>query len=260
MPSNRPAVCLVIGAGSGIGSHVGRRFSSDGYHACLCRRTDSVALQQTVRDIIKSGGLASGFLLDVTKPGAIEDMVREIESRLGPIKVVVWNLGAQIGDKDLSSTTEKQFDLGWRLGCLGLFRLSKILLPLMADRESGGTLLVTSSTSALRGNAGQHSHASAMGGRRMLCQTLNAEFAGRGVHVSHVVVDGAVDSPDTLGKMIGPKAFRKLREGGGCAHRLIDPKAIAETFWYLAHQHPSAWTFELDLRSREDVAWWNSRL
>jgi alkylation response protein AidB-like acyl-CoA dehydrogenase len=59
---------------------------------------------------------------------------------------------------------------------------------------------------ALRGNAGQHSHAAAMGGRRMLCQSLNAQFASRGIHVAHIVIDGAVDAPDTLGKMLGADA------------------------------------------------------
>ena len=66
------------------------------------------------------------------------------------------------------------------------------------------TLIVTSSTAAVRGNPKQHSHAAAMGGRRMLCQTLNAEYAPKGIHIAHIVVDGAVDAPDTLGKMLGP--------------------------------------------------------
>ena len=55
---------------------------------------------------------------------------------------------------------------------------------------SAGTILVTSATAAMRGNAGQHSHSAAMGGRRMLCQSLNAEFASKGIHVAHVIIDG----------------------------------------------------------------------
>ena len=51
-----------------------------------------------------------------------------------------------------------------------------------------------------------------MGGRRMLCQSLNAEFAPKGIHVAHIVLDGAVDAPDTLGKMLGEEKFQALRE------------------------------------------------
>ena len=65
------------------------------------------------------------------------------------------------------------------------------------EKRGKGTMIVTSATS-VRGNAGQHSlKAAAMGGRRMLCQTLNAEFGPKGIHVAHVVVDGPVRSPDT---------------------------------------------------------------
>jgi len=93
----------------------------------------------------------------------------------------------------------------------GLYRLASAVCPPMCARGTG-TLLVTSATASVRGSAGQHSHAAAMGGRRMLCQTLNAEFAPKGIHVAHVIIDGAVDAPDTLGKMLGPERFQLLRQ------------------------------------------------
>ena len=87
------------------------------------------------------------------------------------------------------------------------------------EERGNGTILVTSATAAVRGNAGQHSHAAAMAGRRMLCQTLNAEFAGKGIHIAHILIDGAVDAPDTLGKMLGPEGFQQLREARGMEQR-----------------------------------------
>ena len=126
------------------------------------------------------------------------------------------------------------------------------------EKRGRGTILVTASTAAMRGNAGQHSHAAAMAGRRMLCQTLNAEFSAKGIHVVHIVIDGMVDAPDTLGKMLGPDAFRKLREERGMEHDgLILPSAIADTYFHLAHQHRSAWAHEVDLRAFSDLPWWN---
>lgn len=250
-------VCLVLGAGAGIGGTVARRFAREGYHACLCRRSDRDGLDRLVDTIEGEGGSATGYLLNAVEADAIEDRVAAIEAEIGPIEVAIYNLGAQVGNRSLQDTTPKVFELGWRMGTFGLFRLASALCPLMEARGRG-TILVTSSTAAVRGNAGQHSHAAAMGGRRMLCQTLNAEFAAKGIHVAHIVVDGAVDAPDTLGKMLGAERFQELRETRGKEHDgLLLPDEIAETYWHLASQHRSAWTHEIDLRAYSDRAWWN---
>jgi NAD(P)-dependent dehydrogenase (short-subunit alcohol dehydrogenase family) len=250
-------VCLVIGAGAGIGGNVGKKFAAEGYHAVLCRRSDADGLQTLIAEIEAAGGDASGFLLDASKPDTIEERVAAVETEIGPIEVVVFNLGAQIGDRSLADTDYKAFELGWRLATFGLFRLASAVCPSMEERGTG-TILVTSATSAVRGNKGQHSHAAAMGGRRMLCQSLNAEFAPKGIHVAHILIDGAVDAPDTLGKMLGKDNFEKLRASRGREHDgLLLPTEVAKTYFHLAQQHRSAWTHELDLRAFSDRAWWN---
>ena len=250
-------VCLVVGAGAGIGGTVGRRFAREGYHAALCRRSDEDGLKRLVEAIEAEGGSASGYLLNAVQPDVIEDRVAALEDEIGPIEVAIFNLGAQIGDRPLADTSYKAFELGWRLATFGLFRLASTLCPRMAERGKGA-LLVTSATAAVRGNGGQHSHAAAMGGRRMLCQSLNAEFAPKGIHVAHILVDGSVDAPDTLGKMLGPERFEELRRTKGGEHDgLMLPEKMADTYWHLAQQHRSAWTHELDLRAFSDLAWWN---
>ena len=250
-------VCLVIGAGAGIGGTVARRFAQEGYHACLCRRTDQDGLERMVAEIEAEGGSASGYLLNAVDDGAIEERVAAIESDVGGIDVAVYNLGAQIGDRTLQDTSYKAFEMGWRMGTFGLFRLATALCPHMEARGQG-TVLVTSATAAMRGNAGQHSHAAAMGGRRMLCQTLNAELSSKGIHVAHIIIDGAVDAPDTLGKMLGPERFQQLRETRGMENDgLILPAEIADTYFHLATQHRSAWTHEIDMRAFSDRPWWN---
>ena len=250
-------VCLVLGAGAGIGGTVAAKFANEGYHAHLCRRTDQEGLDKLIQGIEDSGGSASGSLINAIEEDVLEELITTVESDIGPIEVMVYNLGAQTGLKLLSKTTTKEFEWGWRIASLGLFRIAKVLCPIMADRGKG-TFLVTSATAAMRGNATQHSHAAAMGARRMLCQSLNAEFASKGIHVAHIVVDGAVDAPDTLGKMLGPEMYQQLRETKGMEHDgLLLPKEIAETYFHLAQQHRSAWTHELDLRAFSDLAWWN---
>lgn len=250
-------VCLVIGAGAGIGGNVARKFAQEGYHVHLCRRSDEAGLRNMVDQITEAGGTASGQLLNAIEDDAIEDLVCEVEETFGGIDVALYNLGAQIGDHALADTPHKTFERGWRLGTLGLYRLAFVLTPRMVERGHG-TILVTSATSAFRGNKGQHSHAAAMGGRRMLCQTLNAEFASKGIHVAHILIDGAVDAPDTLGKMLGKELFQQLKETRGGEHDgLMLPEKIAETYFHIASQHRSVWTHEMDLRAYSDTAWWN---
>ncbi len=250
-------VCLVVGAGAGIGGTVAKRFAREGYHTCLARRSDKQGLDRLVAEIEAAGGSATGFIFNAVEQNSIEQLIARVEADLGPIEVAVFNLGAQIGDRALVQTTYKAFEVGWRMATFALFRMASVLCPLMEGRGKG-TILVTSSTAAMRGNPGQHSHAAAMGGRRMLCQSLNAEFASKGIHIAHIIIDGSVDAPDTLGKMLGPERFEQLRQTRGNEHDgLLLPVEIADTYFHLARQHRSAWTFEMDLRTYKDRAWWN---
>ena len=130
-------VCLVIGAGAGIGSHVGRRFAREGYHAVLCRRTDEEGLNRSVATIAAEGGAASGFLLNAVAPDTIEERIAAVEADIGPIEVAVYNLGAQIGDRTLADTSHKTFELGWRLATFGLFRTAASVCPSMEKRGRG---------------------------------------------------------------------------------------------------------------------------
>ena len=251
-------VCLVLGAGAGIGGTVATKFAAEGYHSCLCRRSDKEGLEKLVSNIKKEGGSATGHLINAIEENVLEELILNVEKNVGPIEVLVYNLGAQSGMKLLRETSLKEFEWGWKMADLGLFRVAKVLMPIMEERGSG-TFLVTSATAAMRGNKTQHSHAAAMGGRRMLCQTLNDEFASKGIHVVHIVIDGAVDAPDTLGKMLGKEMFQQLRESKGMEHDgLILPEKVADTYYYLSQQHRSTWTHELDLRAFSDMAWWNS--
>ena len=257
--NNKKKVCLVIGAGRGIGGAVGRRFAEQGFHACLVRRSDGEQLKKLVDAIVEDGHESSGFLLNAIEKNKIEELIGQIEDDIGPIEAAFYNLGAQIGNKSLEETSYKTFERGWKLGTFGLFRLAQALLPKMVARKKG-TIIVTSSTAAVRGNEQQHSHAAAMGGRRMLCQTLNAEFGPKGIHIAHVVIDGAVEAPDTLGKMLGEQAFEKLvAERGGTNYGLLVPDYIADTYLHLFNQHPSTWTHEIDLRAAKDTPWWNTK-
>ena len=94
-------VCLVIGAGAGIGGNVAKKFAREGYHAVLCRRSDEAGLQTLVSAIEAEGGTASGRLLNAVQDDAIEALIADVEANVGPIETVLFNLGAQIGNRAL---------------------------------------------------------------------------------------------------------------------------------------------------------------
>ena len=114
-------VCLVIGAGAGIGGTVGKRFAKEGYHAVLCRRSNEEGLNKLVAEIQDDGGEATGFLLNAVKEDTIEERVKQVEAEIGPIEVIIFNLGAQVGNRSLEETTYKIFELGWRMATFALF-------------------------------------------------------------------------------------------------------------------------------------------
>jgi len=255
---NQKPVCLILGAGAGIGGNVGKKFAKEGYHTVLARRSDKEGLNKIVDDIKKNGGSAVGRLVNAIEDNAIEDLIVDIEKNEGPIEVVLFNLGAQFGDRTLEDTSLKVFELGWRLTSLALFRLAKVMTPIMEAR-GGGKILVTSATSAMRGNAGQHAHAAAIGGRRMLCQTLNAELSIKGIHICHIYIDAPIEAPDTLGRLLGEELYQKLLdEKSNGKDGMVIPEKVAETFYHIAHQHRSAWTSEVDIRPFSEQPWWNN--
>ena len=80
-------VCLVIGAGAGIGGNVGKLFAANGYHTVLCRRSDEPGLKKLINDIEIAGNSASGFLMNAIEEEAIESRIAAIEADIGPIEV-----------------------------------------------------------------------------------------------------------------------------------------------------------------------------
>ena len=152
--SKKP-VCLILGAGAGIGGNVGKKFAKEGYHTVLARRSDEDGLNKLVTDIREAGGSATGRMVNAVEQNAIEDLIADVENNEGPIEVVLFNLGAQFGDRTLADTSYKLFELGWRMTSFALFRLAKTLAPIMEAR-GGGKILVTSATSSAAMPANTH--------------------------------------------------------------------------------------------------------
>lgn len=239
--SQPTAVVVGVGAERGLGAALARRFARGGCHVLAAGRTPA-KLTSAVEAITNAGGSAEAVPTDATREA---DVARLFDRAMAPgagrepASLVAFN----VGDNqriDFRTTTVAQFEAFWRTDCLAGFLVAREAARRLAPLGRG-TVLFTGASASLRGKPGFAHFAAAKGGLRLLVQSMAREFAPQGLHVAHVVVDGGIDGDRLRAAM--PEMVRQRGPGG-----LLDVDAIAETFWQLHRQPPTAWTQELDLR------------
>ena len=235
---NNKKVVLVVGAGDATGGAIAKRFALEGYAACVTRRSAD-KLQPLVDAIKANGGDAHGFACDARKEEEVIALVEQIESEIGPIEALVFNIGANVPCSILEETARKYFKI-WEMACFSGFLNAREVAKRMAKRQRG-TILFTGATAGMRGAAGFAAFAGAKHGIRALAQSMARELGPMNIHVAHVVVDGAIDT-DFIRESFPEKYATKDEDG------ILNPEHIAENYWYLHSQPRDAWTFELDLR------------
>ncbi|WP_180117765.1 MULTISPECIES: SDR family oxidoreductase [unclassified Acinetobacter] len=231
-------VALVIGAGDATGGEIAKRFAREGYIACMTRR-NADKLQPLIDEIEQLGGKAYGFASDARKEEQVIELIEHIESNIGPIEVMVFNIGANVPCSILEETARKYFKI-WEMACFSAFLTGREVAKRMVSRESG-TIIFTGATAGVRGAAGFAAFAGAKHALRALAQSMARELGPRNIHVAHVVVDGAIDT-DFI-KETFPDLYAKKAQDG-----ILNPVHIAENYWHLSQQPRDAWTHELDLR------------
>jgi NAD(P)-dependent dehydrogenase (short-subunit alcohol dehydrogenase family) len=235
---NQNPVALVVGAGDATGGAIARRFAAGGYTVCATRR-DVAKLQPLLEAIAAAGGRAHGYGSDARKEDEVIALVERIESEVGPIEVLVFNIGANVPCSVLEETARKYFKI-WEMACFGGFLNGREVAKRMVGRGRG-TILFTGATAGLRGSANFAAFAGAKHALRALAQSMARELGPRGVHVAHVVVDGAIDTEFIRSNF--PERYALKAQDG-----ILNPEHIAENYWTLHCQPRDAWTFELDLR------------
>jgi NAD(P)-dependent dehydrogenase (short-subunit alcohol dehydrogenase family) len=233
-----PGVALVVGAGEATGGAIARRFAREGYTACVTRRT-AHKLAPLVAQIEAAGGRARAFASDARREEQVAELVQTIEREVGPIEVCVFNVGGNVRFP-IREMTARVYTKVWEMGALAGFLVGREAAKVMAPRGRG-TILFTGATASLRGGKGFAAFAGAKHALRALAQSMARELGPEGIHVAHVVIDGGIDTP-FIRENFPARYALKDRQG------ILDPEAIAETFWQLHRQPRSAWTHELDLR------------
>jgi NAD(P)-dependent dehydrogenase (short-subunit alcohol dehydrogenase family) len=229
---------LVIGAGAGTGGAIAMRFAREGFVACAVRRTAD-KLRPLVSEIEAAGGRVRAFGRDARREEDMVALVEEIERDIGPVEVAAFNVGANVPASILEESARKYFKI-WEMACFGGFLMGREVARRMVPRRRG-TILYTGATASVRGRENFAAFAGAKHALRALAQSMAKELGPKGIHVAHVIIDGAIDT-DFI-RTSFPEAYALKDQ-----HGILDPAHIADQFWMLHTQPRDAWTFELDLR------------
>ena len=225
------AIIIGVGAHRGLGAALARRFAAGGMNVVIAGRSED-RLRERAGEIEAAGGSVSVCPTDVRKEDQIAHLFDFAEQQGDVPKAVVFNPGANVR----VSLVEHL----WRVATFGAFLVARAAANRMVP-AGGGTLLFTGATGSIRGAAMHTAFAAAKAGVRMVAQSAAREYGPRGLHVAHVIVDGAIDGDQVR------KGLPELAEARG-SDGLLDPEAIAELFWQIHCQPPNAWTHEVDLR------------
>jgi NAD(P)-dependent dehydrogenase (short-subunit alcohol dehydrogenase family) len=229
---------LVVGAGDATGGAIARRFARGGYIACVTRR-HADKLAPLVARIEADGGKAHAFGSDARKEDEVIALFAQIEKDIAPIEVAVFNIGANVRFP-ITETTARVYFKVWEMGCFGGFLVGREAARTMLPRGRG-SIFFTGATASLRGREGFAAFAGAKHALRALAQSMARELGPKGIHVAQIMIDGAIDT-EFIRENFPQRYALKEREG------IVDPEAIAETYWQLHLQPRNAWTHEMDLR------------
>lgn len=235
-----PATAIVIGVGAstGVGGALCRRFAGEGLHVVVGGRTPE-KIEKVAEELRTAGGEATAVAIDATRAEDVGRLFDAAEAAGGVPELVVYNAGNnQFGS--LLDMTDEFFEEVWRIGCFGGFLAGREAARRMVP-AGGGSLLFTGATASLRARPPFTAFASAKAGLRAVAQGMAREFGPQGLHVGHVVVDGVIDG-DYVNERI-PQIKERLGADG-----MLQVDDIAGVFWSLHTQPRSTWTLELDIR------------
>lgn len=235
---SKSPVAVIIGAGDATGGAIARRFAREGFTACVTRR-QADKLEPLVQSIQQAGDKAHPFGCDARSEEQMMAMFNSIEQDIGPIEVLVFNIGANV-NFPITETTERVYRKVWEMAALSGFLAGREAAKVMLPRQKG-TIIFTGATASLRGGKGFSAFAGAKFALRALAQSMARELGPQGIHVAHPIIDGAIDTAFIRDNF--PERYA-LKEQDG----ILNPEHIAEQYWQLHCQPRDSWTHELDLR------------
>lgn len=229
---------LVMGAGDATGGAIAKRFAREGYVACVARR-GADKLAPLVAEITAAGGSVRAFGCDARVEEQVQELFATIERDIGPLEVVVFNIGANVRFS-VTETTERVYRKVWEMAALAGFLTGREAAKVMLPRQRG-TIIFTGATASLRGGKHFTAFASAKFALRATAQSMARELGPQGIHVAHPIIDGAIDTAFIRDNF--PEMYQRKEQDG-----ILNPAHIADTYWQIHCQPRDCWAHEMDLR------------
>ena len=218
---------LIVGVGPGLSASLARLFARNGMQVALAaRNTDKLAA-------LAHETAAATFACEATEPEEVAALFDVVIATQGVPDIVVYNASARAR----GPITDVEPDAVARaisVSAFGGFLVAQQAARHMVARGSGAILL-TGASASVKGYPQSAAFAMGKFALRGLAQSMARELAPKGVHVAHFVIDGGIRSDVRQNPDDNPDS-------------LLDPDAIAETYWHVATQPRSAWTWEVELR------------
>jgi NAD(P)-dependent dehydrogenase (short-subunit alcohol dehydrogenase family) len=230
----KTAVVIGVGPDRGLGAQLCKRFAASGLYVIVAGRTQS-AIDTVAAEIAASGGKATAVVADATSE---RDIVALFDRTGAELELAIYNAGNNTPGR-IVEMDAAYFEQSWRVVCLGGFLFGREAVKRMLPGKHG-TLLFTGASASLRGRSGFGAFNSSKAALRVLAQAMAKEYAPEGVHVGHVVVDGAI---------AGDKIFQRFPDAASREDSLLSIEGIVDAFEFLYRQPPRAWSFELDVRT-----------
>lgn len=221
------ANALIVGAGSGLSASLARRLSREGMRVAVAAR-DVAKLTDLCAEI---GGQA--FACDAADPDQVSRLFEQVEARVGIPEVVIYNASARARGP-LVDLVPADVERALTVSAFGAFLVAQQAARRMVAKGSGA-ILFTGASASIKGYAESAPFAMGKFALRGLAQSMARELASKGVHVAHFVIDGAIRNPGRTEPADKPDS-------------MLDPDAIAETYFQVLRQPRSAWTWEMELR------------
>ncbi|BBB95956.1 MULTISPECIES: SDR family NAD(P)-dependent oxidoreductase [Bradyrhizobium] len=220
-------IALIVGAGAGLSPSLTRLFSREGIRVAL-----------GARSIEKLGALctetgARAYACDTTKAEDVERLFGLVEREIGTPDLVVYNASARSRGPFVElvpSEVEQAIAVSAFGGFLVAQEAAKRMLP-----NKKGAILFTGASASVKGYAQSAPFAMGKFALRGLAQSMARELSPQGIHVAHFVIDGGIRSAARTEPADRPDS-------------MLDPDAIALSYWNVLQQPRSAWTWELELR------------
>lgn len=222
-------LAIITGVGPGTGAATARRFAAGGYQVAMMAR-NADRLETLAREVPDSFAVAC----DVSDPSAFLGALDSIAARAGAPKVVVHNaVGGAFGS--FLDIAPEILARNFQVNVMALLHLARWAAPKMLGE--GGALICTGNTSALRGRANFAGFAPTKAAQRILAESIARDLGPKGIHVAYLMIDAVIDVP-----------WARERYKDKPDDFFIQPSAIADEAWHLAHQPRSAWSFLTEVR------------